>query len=134
MVLVNNWTYSAGELLALLLQDEKRSIILGGRTAGAEAAVVEVEDLNGATLTFGRHRIRDANGNGFQGKGILPDLEIPLPLDLVHNRGFWTAAEMVGKQRLRSALEFLEGTPAGMGIVPLPASYPRETLLKESAR
>ena len=76
VVLVNNKTASAAEILAGALQDHKRAVIVGERTVG-KASVQQVARLRlrpevGVKLTVARYFT--PSGRMIQGEGITPDI------------------------------------------------------------
>jgi len=78
VVLVNEKTASAAEILAGALQDHKRAVIIGERTFG-KASVQQVVRLRlrpevGVRLTVARYFT--PNGRMIQGEGIAPDIVV----------------------------------------------------------
>ncbi len=75
-ILVDAQTASAAEHFTRVLQNEGRALVVGERTAGAEAMVERVSGPDGSVLTFGARRIADAGGRAVQGRGVLPDVVV----------------------------------------------------------
>jgi C-terminal processing protease CtpA/Prc len=107
VVLVNAETASAAEWMASILRRERGAILVGERTAGADAGVEERTGPDGTTLSFGRERLVDPDGEGFQDVGLQPDVAVPLTLDSVEEHGYLGAQNLVREERLRRALEIL---------------------------
>ena len=76
VVLVNEGSASASEIVAGALQDHKRAAILGGQTFG-KGSVQTVRQLTAETaLKITTARYYTPNGRSIQAKGIVPDVMI----------------------------------------------------------
>jgi carboxyl-terminal processing protease len=76
IVLVNEGSASASEIVAGALQDHKRATIMGGQTFG-KGSVQTFRPLSGDTgLKFTTSRYYTPSGRSIQAKGIVPDLMI----------------------------------------------------------
>ena len=107
VVLVNAETASAAEWMASILRRERGAILVGERTAGADAGVEYRAGPDGTVLAYGRDRLVDPDGKGFQDVGLQPDVAVPLTLASVEERGYLQAQNLVREERLRRALEIL---------------------------
>lgn len=82
VVLIDGGTASGAEIVAGALQDHKRATVVGARSfgRGSEQAIIPLGGRSGALgLTTGRYFT--PAGRTFDGKGILPDIEVPAGQD-----------------------------------------------------
>lgn len=77
VVLVNNGSASAAEIVAGALQDHKRAIIMGSKTfgKGSVQTILPMKNSNSA-LKLTTARYYTPNGRSIQAKGIEPDIKI----------------------------------------------------------
>ncbi len=81
IVLVNNYSASASEIVAGALQDHRRAIILGEKTFGKGTVQTEIplgrRGNQAVRLTTARYYT--PSGKSIQGRGIEPDIEVLTP-------------------------------------------------------
>jgi carboxyl-terminal processing protease len=78
VVLINNNSASAAEILAGALQSAKRSLVIGEATFGT-ATVLRSYPLDaGAEIRLGTTQWLTPDGKEVRGKGINPDIEVVL--------------------------------------------------------
>ena len=77
VVLINEGSASASEIVAGALQDHKRAVIVGLKSfgKGSVQAVREIPGFGAIKITTARYYT--PSGNSIQAKGITPDVEIP---------------------------------------------------------
>lgn len=76
VILVNEYSASASEIVSGALQDNKRALIVGQRTfgKGSVQSVIKLSDGSGLKLTVARYYT--PSGVSIQAEGIHPDIEI----------------------------------------------------------
>jgi carboxyl-terminal processing protease len=79
VVLVDEWSASASELLAAALQDNKRALVVGANTfgKGSVQGILQLPGGGGLKLTIARYYT--PNGRSLQAEGVHPDVLIESP-------------------------------------------------------
>ncbi len=77
IVLVNEGSASASEIVAGAIQDHKRGIILGTRTFGKGSVQTIIPLQGGAGLRMTTAKYFTPSGRSIQAQGIVPDIEVP---------------------------------------------------------
>jgi carboxyl-terminal processing protease len=77
VVLVNEGSASAAEILAGALQDHKRALLLGARTFGKASVQTIIPFRDGSGLRLTTARYYTPSGRSIQAAGIEPDVEVP---------------------------------------------------------
>ncbi|MBN1265347.1 MAG: hypothetical protein JXA25_07630 [Anaerolineales bacterium] len=78
VVLVDQGTASAAEVVAAALQDHRRAVIIGRRTYGKGSVQVVVTLSDDSSLNITNAIWQTPAGRSINGYGITPDIEIPL--------------------------------------------------------
>ena len=87
VVLVNQGTASASEIVAGALQDHKRAVVMGTQTFG-KGSVQSIVPLNNNTaIKLTTARYYTPNGRSIQAKGITPDIVVEDPAISSEERG-----------------------------------------------
>jgi len=76
VVLINNGSASASEIVAGALQDHKRALIVGTRSFGKGSVQTILPMNNGTAIKLTTARYFTPNGRSIQGKGIDPDIVV----------------------------------------------------------
>ncbi len=77
VVLVNEGSASASEIVTGAIQDHKRGIIVGTKTFGKGSVQTIIPLPEGAGLRMTTARYYTPNGRSIQATGIIPDVEVP---------------------------------------------------------
>ncbi len=113
VVLINNGTASASEIVAGALQDAKRATLIGEPTFGTGTVLSEFPLSDGSALMLAVEEWLTPNGRVIWHKGIAPDQTIALPSDATEltpeAERDMTAAQVQasGDQQLLKALQLL---------------------------
>jgi len=81
VVLVNDFTASASEIVAGALQDHKRAIVMGTPTFGKGSVQTILPLGQGTAIKLTTARYYTPNGRSIQAKGIVPDIISEDPAD-----------------------------------------------------
>lgn len=81
VILTSAMTASMAEHAARILQRDCGAIVVGERTAGAEAGVERVYGPEGGVLEYSETRLVDRTGVGFQDEGVVPDVSVRLRIE-----------------------------------------------------
>jgi carboxyl-terminal processing protease len=78
VVLIDDSTQSAGEMLASGLQETGRAVVVGERSAGATLPSIAKELPTGAILQYAFADFHTPRGNLIEGHGVQPDITVKL--------------------------------------------------------
>ncbi len=112
VILVNEGSASASEILAGALKDNNRAVIIGTKTfgKGSVQSIIELDRDYALRLTTAHYYI--PRGESIEGKGIEPDIEVEISKEerkLIREFLAGYKKEDVGKDpQLRKAVEYLE--------------------------
>jgi carboxyl-terminal processing protease len=79
VVLVNNGTASAAEIVAGALQDHQRATIIGEKTFGTGTVLSTYHLSDGSAILLGTEEWLTPDGRQIWHNGITPDIEVALP-------------------------------------------------------
>ena len=79
VVLVNQWTASAGEIIAVALQDGRRGTLIGQTTFGTGTVLNTYPLSDGSEMLLAVEEWLTPAGVSFWHKGVVPDIQITLP-------------------------------------------------------
>lgn len=80
VVLLNEFSASAAELVAGALQDHKRATVVGARSFGKGSVQTIIDLPSGAGLRLTTMRYYTPRGHAIQAQGVAPDVEVPSAL------------------------------------------------------
>ena len=82
VILTNESSASASELMASLLQDFGRATIVGQRTCGCLLGYIGLMDLpGGGQMAYSEIGYRSPKGRRIEGEGVTPDIAVALTID-----------------------------------------------------
>jgi carboxyl-terminal processing protease len=79
VVLVNNNTASAAEIVTGAIKDNKRGVVIGEHTFGTGTVLTEFPLPDGSALLLGIREFLTPNGNFIREGGIQPDMKVAMP-------------------------------------------------------
>lgn len=103
VVLVNEGSASASEIVAGALQDQKRAVIVGTQTfgKGSVQTIIPMEDGSAVRLTTSQYYT--PNGHSIQARGIIPDIVVEG--DIVHERKELPEKHIIREKDLQGHIE-----------------------------
>jgi len=111
VVMVNNGSASASEIVAGALKDHRRAVILGTKTfgKGSVQTIIPLEDGSGLRLTTSRYYT--PNGTSIQAVGISPDIVVEQTGEDVKSAALPKKQPLMREQDLERHLEPTETVP-----------------------
>lgn len=108
VAIVDAGSASGGEWAARILRDAGRAVVIGGRTAGAEAAVHTSTGPDGSIVHYSAWPMVEEGVTPFQEKGIEVDHFLPLTVEAMYRHGYEEARTRVEHARYAKALAVLK--------------------------
>lgn len=118
VILVNEGSASAAEIVAGALQDHKRALILGTQTFGKASVQTIIPMSNGAGLRLTTARYYTPNGVSIQAKGIVPDLPVAASTRQAETAATAKEPEILREQDLKRHITGEEELEKGGGRKP----------------
>jgi carboxyl-terminal processing protease len=94
VILVNEYSASASELVAGALQDNHRGPVVGARTFGKGSVQTIIDLPEGAGLRLTTMRYYTPNGRAIQSRGVEPDIKVPAAYALDRSFGIGREADL----------------------------------------
>jgi len=109
VVLVNEWSASAAEIVAGAIKDHKAGVLVGNTTFGKGVVQDVIPLANGGALTLTVANYRTAGGLSIHKKGIRPHVLVPVPKDVEEalKKGDTAPRREFDKSQEEKALEVL---------------------------
>ena len=119
VVLVNNNTASAAEIVSGALQDNNRAYIMGVKTFGTGTVLEEFPLSDGSALLLGTREWLTPDGHFIRNQGITPNMTVTLNANVIplepndENQGHLTEQQILssGDTQLAAAIHYLETHP-----------------------
>ncbi|MGV0005532.1 MAG: S41 family peptidase [Candidatus Porifericomitaceae bacterium WSBS_2022_MAG_OTU9] len=109
VVLINEGSASASEIVAAALQDNSRAVLVGEKSYG-KGSVQTVLGLNGnSALKITTARYYTPSGRSIDGIGVVPDVIVPAIASEPLSRSLSTPERLATDLQLRQALQILQG-------------------------
>ena len=99
-ILVDKLSASASEILAGVIQDYQRGLVIGSQTFG-KGTVQRMENLSYGQIKFTEQKFYRVSGESTQHKGVIPDIELP----------FVYSNQEIGEMSYENALPYNDISP-----------------------
>jgi carboxyl-terminal processing protease len=120
VVLIDESTASAAELLSAALQEQGRATLMGAKTSGAVEASVLIDLSDGSALSVTVLRLASGLGRRLEGVGVTPDVSVALSVSELDQGRDAQIARAVAAVRARLGLS-RQPQPVAAPARPVPA-------------
>ena len=103
VLLINNNTASAAEMISSALQENDRAIIVGTKSVGTGTVLQEFDLADGSAILLGTGEWLTAKGHSIQGRGIIPNLYISLNANIIPLVPNYENSEHLTEQQILSS-------------------------------
>jgi len=103
VVLINNNTASAAEIITGALQDNNRAILMGTTTFGTGTLLQEFDLADGSAILLATGEWLTSKGRSIQGLGITPNINVSLSTNSIPLTPNYENAEHLTEQRILSS-------------------------------
>jgi carboxyl-terminal processing protease len=108
VVLISDHTASSSELLAGALHDSLKAPLIGAHTRGKWSVQMIKQLPNGYVMKYTVAHFKDASGKGYEGVGLMPDIEVPMTEEQFNKAHKLKGADRLnGDPQLKAATNFL---------------------------
>jgi carboxyl-terminal processing protease len=132
VVLVNEGTASAAEIVAGALQDHKRAVILGVKTFGKGSVQTVMPLRNGAALRLTTALYYTPNGRSIQAKGIEPDIVVERQAPPPKPKEERAKPKAIREEDLKNHMEEEGGAAPEQKLEPADEAKAKEDLAKDN--
>ncbi len=107
VMLIDNWSASAAEIVAGALKDQNRAILVGTATFGKDL-IQEIKELpTGTGFKITVYNYLTSGGKNIHKRGVQPDLQVGKPLDEILKRGDTDELLRIHKLQEQAAMKVL---------------------------
>jgi carboxyl-terminal processing protease len=124
VVMINDGTASAAEIVAGALQDQHRAVLLGTRSFGKGSVQLLFPLDNGGAIRLTTARYYTPSGRSIQAEGIVPDVRVEESRTPVHSKGPTHEADLTGALKNPGSIASDVTAPARSDLPPIATQIP----------